>query len=129
VSGGNVIDFGGASVVEWGVCWNTSGNPEINDERAYAAGETDSFTCNISELIPGKYYYVRAYATNEDGFTALPAGIRTVSGCFQEMKSIARWWKSTEGEVREVSYETSEVKTDVRCVYRRGLSVRCINDP
>jgi len=57
VSGGNVIDFGGASVVEWGVCWNTSGNPEINDERAYAAGETDSFTCNISELIPGKYYY------------------------------------------------------------------------
>lgn len=67
-------------------------------------------------------------ATNESGFTALPSGIRTVSGYFQEMGKIARWWKSTEGEVVEVSYESSEVKTDVGCVYRRGLAVRCVKD-
>ena len=64
-------------------------------------------------------------AMNESGFTALPGGIRTVSGYFQGMGSAGRWWKSTEGEVIEISFDSSGVKIDAGCVYRRGLSVRC----
>jgi uncharacterized protein (TIGR02145 family) len=67
-------------------------------------------------------------ATNESGFTGLPAGIRTVTGYFQEIGNIGRWWKSTEGNVVQLFYDNSEVKTDIGCVYRRGLSVRCIRD-
>lgn len=67
-------------------------------------------------------------ATNESGFTAVPGGIRTVSGYFQGACTTGRWWKSTEGDVIELSYDTEEVKTDVGCVYRRGLSVRCVRD-
>ena len=69
-----------------------------------------------------------AGATNENGFTGLPGGIRTVSGYFQEIGSTGRWWKSTEGNVIEVTFNSGEVKTDAGCVYRRGLSVRCLKD-
>ncbi len=67
-------------------------------------------------------------ATNESGFTALPGGIRTVSGYFQILGTSGRWWKSEEGDVVEVTYNNGEVKTDIGCVYRRGLSIRCIKD-
>jgi uncharacterized protein (TIGR02145 family) len=67
VAGGNVVDDGGSPVEERGVCWNISGNPTVGDNRTYAAGETGSFTCDLSELMPDTQYYVRAYATNENG--------------------------------------------------------------
>lgn len=69
-----------------------------------------------------------AAASNESGFTGLPGGIRTVSGYFQLLGQSGRWWKSTEGDVVEVTYDTGDVETDIGCVYRRGLSVRCIKD-
>jgi autotransporter-associated beta strand protein len=66
--GGNVTDDGGDTVTERGVCWNTTGTPDTDDDKQAAdAGGTGVFTNYISGLTPGETYYVRAYAINGNG--------------------------------------------------------------
>jgi uncharacterized protein (TIGR02145 family) len=71
-------------------------------------------------------------ATNESGFTGLPAGARLPSGRFKGVKTRAGWWSSTElfansGRGRYLYYEYS-------MVYRGsgfkmdGFSIRCVKD-
>lgn len=67
VSGGNVTDDGGASVTARGVCWSTSQNPTISDNHTSDGNGTGSFTSNLTNLTANTTYYVRAYATNENG--------------------------------------------------------------
>lgn len=67
VSGGEVTDDCGSDVISRGVCWNTTGDPEINDSRTTDGTGTGTFTSNITGLTANTPYYVRAYATNEEG--------------------------------------------------------------
>ena len=67
VCGGNVRTDGYSEVVQRGVCWNTKGNPTINNEFTVDGGGTGSFTSNITNLLPNTTYYVRAYAINSKG--------------------------------------------------------------
>ena len=67
VSGGNVISTGGAAVTARGVCWDTLPNPTINSSHTTNGSGTGSFSSNMTGLIPGTTYYVRAYATNVAG--------------------------------------------------------------
>ncbi len=65
-SGGTVVDDGGLTVYR-GVCWNTGSEPTIdNDKTMDGTGEGD-FTSAMTGLKPGTKYYVRAYASNNDG--------------------------------------------------------------
>ena len=66
-SGGNVTSDGNATVTARGVCWSTSQNPTINDNKTTDGNGTGSYTSNISNLSENTTYYVRAYATNEKG--------------------------------------------------------------
>ncbi|MFA6508492.1 MAG: hypothetical protein WCT14_20510, partial [Treponemataceae bacterium] len=67
---GNILSDGGAAIPAGsrGICWNITGNPTIADSlQADVGGGTGGFTCALSGLLPGMYYYVRAYATNSAG--------------------------------------------------------------
>lgn len=66
-SGGNVTSDGGNSVTARGVCWSTSQNPTISNSHTTNGTGTGSFTSNITGLTANTYYYVRAYATNNQG--------------------------------------------------------------
>ena len=66
-SGGNVTDNGGSSVIARGICWNTAGSPTISNSHTTDGSGTGSFTSSMTGLSPETTYYVRAYATNEDG--------------------------------------------------------------
>ena len=66
-SGGNITADGGASVTARGVCWSTSINPTIGDNKTSDATGTGSFSSSITGLSPGTTYHVRAYATNGAG--------------------------------------------------------------
>lgn len=87
VSGGNISDDGGADISVRGVCWSTSENPTVDDNRTEDGTGTGSFTSNLTGLTAGTDYYVRAYATNSAGtaygnqvtFTSAPIELATVS--------------------------------------------------
>ncbi len=67
VSGGNVTNNGGAEVTARGVCWSTTQNPTITNDKTTDGSGTGIFTSNLSDLQPGTTYYLRAYATNSAG--------------------------------------------------------------
>ena len=65
---GTVGFDGGAHVFERGFCWNTEGDPTVNDSvvRYYHWG-TGEYDCWIYNLVFGETYHVRAYAKNSCG--------------------------------------------------------------
>lgn len=68
-SGGNIYNDGGEEVSERGVCWNTNGNPIYNDHKTSNGSGSGVFVSEISGLLPGQTYYVRAYARNSVGLS------------------------------------------------------------
>ncbi|MBA7569211.1 hypothetical protein ES708_10949 [subsurface metagenome] len=66
---GNITDLGAPNPTAHGVCYNTTGWPRITDDKTNegAASEIGAFTTNMTELVLGTSYYVRAYATNAAG--------------------------------------------------------------
>ena len=69
VSGGNVISGGYSTVTSRGVCWNTYGNPTLENYFGHTINGIGigEFTSIISGLTENTTYYVSAYATNEKG--------------------------------------------------------------
>lgn len=67
VSGGNIISDGGEKITAKGVCWSTSPNPTIADNKTINGSGIGSFVSNITGLSLGSTYYVRAYATSNAG--------------------------------------------------------------
>jgi hypothetical protein len=66
---GKVTDQGGSAVTERGVCWSTSPSPTTSGNHTQSGTGTGEYTVSISNLTPGTKYYVRAYATNDQGTT------------------------------------------------------------
>jgi len=50
VSGGSVTDDGSASIVSRGVCWNTSDNPVITNNKTSNSQGSGSYTSNLTQL-------------------------------------------------------------------------------
>ena len=87
IFGGEITDDKNAPITARGVCWSTSPNPTIINTHTLDGTGLGSFTSNITGLIGGTTYYVRAYATNfagtvygnEVSFTTTAAPITTVT--------------------------------------------------
>lgn len=79
------VSDGGMEITERGVCWNTYGNPNLDDESlTYTSAGLGQYSCRINGLALGKKYYVKAYAKNASGIgfgeelefeTAAPPGM------------------------------------------------------
>lgn len=67
ICGGNITSDGGSEITVRGVCWSTSLNPTIDDNKTVGGVGSGEFTSLITGLEPGTVYYVRAYATNGVG--------------------------------------------------------------
>ncbi len=66
-SGGNITSSIGSVVTARGICWSTSSNPTIYNNKTNDGSGTGSFTSSLTGLTAGQTYYVRAYATNSAG--------------------------------------------------------------
>ncbi|NJK87503.1 MAG: hypothetical protein HC906_17495, partial [Bacteroidales bacterium] len=67
ISGGEIIDDGGAVILQKGVCWAVHQIPTIEDGISTSGSDPGNFISNITGLNFGTKYYVRAYATNSVG--------------------------------------------------------------
>ena len=67
VTGGNVTSDGGGEVSARGVCWSTSQDPTVEGSHTTDGTGTGEFVSNLTDLNDNTTYYVRAYATNEQG--------------------------------------------------------------
>ncbi len=67
---GNMTDNGGENASKRGVCWNTTGNPTVANDKSEEIGSfgVGAFTRPMTGLTPGQHYYVRAYAYNSAGY-------------------------------------------------------------
>jgi hypothetical protein len=66
-SGGNITSAGGSTVTARGVCWSTSQNPTIADNKTTNGSGSGAFVSNITGLAVETTYFLRAYATNSAG--------------------------------------------------------------
>lgn len=65
-----ISSVGSAAVTAYGFCWsNTNTQPTTADNKNNLGGTTvsRSFNSTITGVLPNTLYYVRAYATNEEG--------------------------------------------------------------
>ncbi len=71
ICSGQVLDDGGYTIFENGICWATSINPTYNysSHSFYSTPGIGSFDINVSNLQPNTTYFYRAYAINSKGFS------------------------------------------------------------
>jgi len=66
-AGGNVTNDGNSDILVRGVCWSIKKSPTVEDLRTTDGYGMGVFTSAIAGLTTNTLYYVRAYATNEEG--------------------------------------------------------------
>jgi hypothetical protein len=64
---GVIQDDGGTSVTERGICISLMQNPTITDTIVKNGQGIGVFSCNVSDLMPNKTYFTRAYAITNSG--------------------------------------------------------------
>jgi uncharacterized protein (TIGR02145 family) len=87
ISGGNITADGGGAITARGACWATTSNPTVINNITTNGTGTGIFTSNLSGLLAGTTYHIRAYATNSAGtaygndvsFTTSPALLPTLT--------------------------------------------------
>ncbi|MCH8488115.1 MAG: hypothetical protein LAT75_14725 [Candidatus Cyclonatronum sp.] len=65
VTGGEIIDDGGAPLIERGVCYSIFQNPTQDDTCVAAEESVVSYFVTLSDLTPNMNYFIRAYAENQ----------------------------------------------------------------
>ena len=64
---GEVLNDGGGTITDRGLCWSTSQEPTIGDSHASGGTGMGFFEVQMTDLVPSTTYYVRAYARNSAG--------------------------------------------------------------
>ena len=66
ILGGEVTDDGGSTVSERGICYSTTQNPTIINNKVIMGSGLGDFSITVSDLNENTNYYVRAYAINSN---------------------------------------------------------------
>lgn len=68
VVSGTVGYDGGSAITEYGICYATTENPTVENNKVTATADNNgNYSVTLENLTPGTPYYVRAYATNGVG--------------------------------------------------------------
>ncbi len=66
-SGGLIASDGGGAITAKGVCWSANPNPTTANSFTNDGTGSNAFSGSLTGLVPGRNYWVRAYATNSAG--------------------------------------------------------------
>ena len=88
--GGNITNDGGSPIIQRGVCWSTSQNPTVLDNKSSDSDSgIGSFTSSIIGLTPNTLYYTRAYAMNSQGTVyGNELSFRTLSNPYESLSGV-----------------------------------------
>lgn len=86
-TGGEILNDYGFPIISRGICWNTYGNPSINDSIISLGNGIGSFETKISELASNKTYYIRAYGTSS--FGTVYGDIKTFKTLMQDVPTLS----------------------------------------
>jgi pectinesterase len=67
VAGGTVTNDGGGIVTSRGICWDTVTSPTTAGSVMFSGSGSGSFVSTAAPLLPGKNYFLRAFAVNSAG--------------------------------------------------------------
>jgi uncharacterized protein (TIGR02145 family) len=62
--GGSITDDGGSAITARGICWATTQNPTIANNKTVDGSGQGTFVSSLSNLTANTVYYVKSYATN-----------------------------------------------------------------
>jgi uncharacterized protein (TIGR02145 family) len=122
-----------------GICpsgWHIPTDAEWTTATTYLGGEGVAGgkmkTTGTIQAGTGLWYSPNTAATNESGFSAVPAGYRNTSGSFYIIGNLGYWWSSTEYSTssawgRHLYYYDGNVYSYYDYKYY-GFSVRCLRD-
>jgi uncharacterized protein (TIGR02145 family) len=112
--------------------WHIPTDTEWSTLTTYLGGESVAGG-KLKETGTTHWYSPNTGATNESGFTALPAGYRYADGSFIDFGSVGAWWSSSEYNAdnalsRSLYYSMSDVNSYGYDKEDVGFSVRCLRD-
>jgi hypothetical protein len=126
VSGGTIIDDGGAEINVSGVCWGTADNPTIASSKTINRNKgIGSFECLLFDLTPNTYYHLRAFATNRVG---------TAFGNEVHFKTTQVQPQVTTTSVSDVKYTIARAEGNIECdnetnILERGFCLETTENP
>ncbi len=85
-----VMEYGSSSITVRGVCWKTSSNPTISDNKTSDGIGTGIFTSSITGLNSSTTYYIKAYSTSSVG-TAYSSELSFTTGLPFVIISTQKW--------------------------------------
>jgi uncharacterized protein (TIGR02145 family) len=92
-SGGKVQESWGLQITERGICWNTTGNPTLDDNSTTDGKGTGNFNSIMKSLTGSTKYFVRAYAKS-------PAGVGYGNEItFTTKENSVFWYVGTEQDI------------------------------
>jgi len=99
MSGGSLVNDGGSPVLKRGICWSKSENPTINDSVIVNETTGNLFFTDMSGLSPNTEYFVRAFATNNNG---------TGYGNLEKFKTLIELPSITTKTITNVNYNSAK---------------------
>jgi uncharacterized protein (TIGR02145 family) len=111
--------------------WHVPADEEWTVLTDYLGGKSDAGG-KLKETGTIHWFTPNFEATNESGFTALPAGYRSYGGYFRGISDSGLWWSSTEWSssgawYRAVNYNYASVDRS-NSMKSSGGTVRCLKD-
>jgi len=112
--------------------WHVATDEEWTTLTNYLGG-TEVAGAKLKETDTTHWAKPNSGATNETGFTALPAGARSEFGTFISIHLDGTWWTATESDkgtpwFRYMFFDYCTVLRNYGYGKRSGLSVRCVKD-
>jgi uncharacterized protein (TIGR02145 family) len=109
---------------EWTIVTTFLGGTSVAGGKMKSTGTIEAFT--------GLWHDPNSGATNESGFTAVPAGDRDGDGTFYNIGGYGLWWSSTESDasnawIRYMFFHDGSVSS-TSIIKSNGFSVRCLRD-
>lgn len=79
--GGNITNYGGATITERGVCWSATPTPTVLNNKVTSGSYYNPYTVTVTGLTNNTTYYYRAYVTNIVGtFYGNEVSFKTLNG-------------------------------------------------